>query len=959
MGGGRSKPVGRRPQVYSVGQTDDPQEEKEEAQEANEKQEEEEEEEEEEGERKDTFEEDDDNKPSSRSVGKFASASDLAAAVAEVTEIQVNEIALVRRSDRQWRYARFRRRTNKGMHFVVDSTGQEKVIPRQRYSEVQRLPLENFFQRFALLPTVASLDSSSNSLERQIQTSTTKLELSLHSMVEARKQLEKDLEGFAVDPSEDEAQTCSESTQHVIEAWIKMKGHVEAAATALQESAKEGDVFGSVESAIDFAKLVRAILVELRTSVATLTKKTSILAQMGKGKVVKVLQSALKEALQLLKGEAALLKKRLASDPDAIRILEEARGNLVCDCKAFLARPGEEAWKGCSAGLRTLVDSWAAVRRAIMAAVEELRGKARDTDLGGGAKSAVVLARLLRGALSELLELMKALREMKEQVQGMEGMEGATKAARKALKKARVDLKAIRSALMDTSAEQILEGAELQQLKAESAVDEGGALLNYAEMLVQGLSMIPIPGVQSVCEMMRGAIGAAKNAHTLASDALEITGSVIEIGRNMRYMKRLANRMDEEAKQELQYEMGRLTELLGEMKDAIETFGQKGFFRKMFAATKVVRRLASMERRKEAIMSAMDRVLQRVQIELNLDQRDRVQLETKEHTYALVKAVWSKLEERTKANGGNVDVEADVTTAAGEIMRDPAALQEVADSAGLSEEVFKDEMAAVREGLEELKGVVIEEHAHTRDNARQVAVDSAEAKLIGAKAERDYLLERAAGAPHARGGDQMPSSPVGSTSPVRTELPAAPTGRSNSNGSIAPQVASMIDRMATEEMVQLAENWKEILRHDETHPLLKEGREHYKVKNYEEAIGCFKQVIDLENEKRPREVKQAKRLAMMAHIQIGTELLLQKQYNKAVFHFEDALEFREGSDKRMHLVREYHACTVLTIPLYLLYHCTHCTTVLTMHCTHYALYLLGAQVPRMLPVRGGKAGTRR
>jgi hypothetical protein len=189
---------------------------------------------------------------------------------------------------------------------------------------------------------------------------------------------------------------------------------------------------------------------------------------------------------------------------------------------------------------------------------------------------------------------------------------------------------------------------------------------------------------------------------------------VIEIGRNMRYMKRLANRMDEEAKQELQYEMGRLTELLGEMKDAIETFGQKGFFRKMFKATKVVRRLASMERRKEAIMSAMDRVLQRVQTELMLDAKDRVQLETKEHTYALAEAVCAKVEERTKANGGDVDVEADVSEAAEEIMRDPDALQEVADSAGLSEEVFKEEMELIHEKLEKIKGAVHGEGIQTR-----------------------------------------------------------------------------------------------------------------------------------------------------------------------------------------------------------------------------------------------------
>jgi hypothetical protein len=567
-------------------------------------------------------------------------------------------------------------------------------------------------------------------------------------MVEARNQLAQDLKGFEIDPYEEEAEKCSKSLYNLIETWRRTKGNFEAVAAALKERLTEGDVIGSADSIIriiTFSKLSRAILVELRITARMLNKMQARVAQLGNNQfVITSLRSALEEALQQLKGEAAALKKRLASDPEAIRMLVEARENLARDCKTFVVSPGEKAWKECTARLGMLVDSWAAVRGAIMAAVEELRGKARDTDLGGGAKSAVVLARLLRGALLELLVLIKALGAIQKQVQGMEGVEGATRTvAEAALKKAREQLKAIRAALMDTSAEQILEGAELQQLRAEAAVDEGGILLDYAEMLVQGLSTIPIPGVQSVCEAIRGAIGAAKNAHTLASDALEMTGSMIEIGRNMRYMKRLANRMDEEAKQELQYEMRRLTKLLGEMKDAIETFGQKGYFRKMFAATKVMRRLASMERRKEAIMSAMDRVLQRVQTKLNLDQRDRVQLETKEHTYALEEAVCAKVEERTKANGGAVDVEADVSEAAEEIMRDRDALQEVADSAGLSEETFKEEMELMHETLKDIKRAVHGEGIQTRadmdahyDRSGQVRLDDKKAELSGLA--RDY-----------------------------------------------------------------------------------------------------------------------------------------------------------------------------------------------------------------------------
>ena len=55
---------------------------------------------------------------------------------------------------------------------------------------------------------------------------------------------------------------------------------------------------------------------------------------------------------------------------------------------------------------------------------------------------------------------------------------------------------------------------------------------------------------------------------------------------------------------------------------------------------------------------------------------------------------------------------------------------------------------------------------------------------------------------------------------------------------------------------------------------------------------------------------------MMAHIQIGIGLLLQQQYGmllqqqyeEAAARFEKALQSREGSEKRMQLVRKYHAC---------------------------------------------------
>ena len=79
------------------------------------------------------------NSESLRSVGKLATEQDLAAALQEVAGIQVNEIALVQRSDKKWRYARLHKKSEDSMSFVLDSAGQTRKYPQQRYSEVRRI----------------------------------------------------------------------------------------------------------------------------------------------------------------------------------------------------------------------------------------------------------------------------------------------------------------------------------------------------------------------------------------------------------------------------------------------------------------------------------------------------------------------------------------------------------------------------------------------------------------------------------------------------------------------------------------------------------------------------------------------------------------------------------------------------------------------------------------------------
>ena len=118
-----------------------------------------------------------------------------------------------------------------------------------------------------------------------------------------------------------------------------------------------------------------------------------------------------------------------------------------------------------------------------------------------------------------------------------------------------------------------------------------------------------VPGLASVCTALKAVVGVAQTVHKLASDALEMTESVLEIGRYLIDLQQLAKRMKEQIDTELDHHMGRLAELVGEMKMAIEAFGQRGFLKKMFSTTHMVRKLMSIERRKKAILEAIDRII--------------------------------------------------------------------------------------------------------------------------------------------------------------------------------------------------------------------------------------------------------------------------------------------------------------------------------------------------------------
>jgi hypothetical protein len=226
---------------------------------------------------------------------------------------------------------------------------------------------------------------------------------------------------------------------------------------------------------------------------------------------------------------------------------------------------------------------------------------------------------------------------------------------------------------------------------------------------------------------------------------------------------------------------------VGEMKMAIEVFGQRGFLKKMFRMTHVVRQVMSIERRKKAILEAIDRIIQNAQnaqTKMLLDARDQVQLDVKEHTYTLVETVWAKVEERTKANGGDVNVEADIGEAAEEILSSPSALKEVADSAGISAEVFKEEMEAVHEGLQKVQ-------AGVSGVQYTVEKEQAETRKEIQKLQSLFVMSK--------------------------------------------EQASVEDKALAEDICALLENAQ--------NAKLAEGRQHIKAGNFSDALGCFKQVI--------------------------------------------------------------------------------------------------------------------
>jgi tetratricopeptide (TPR) repeat protein len=233
--------------------------------------------------------------------------------------------------------------------------------------------------------------------------------------------------------------------------------------------------------------------------------------------------------------------------------------------------------------------------------------------------------------------------------------------------------------------------AEAAQSKAEASLDKFGFGLDVADGVLSALSVVPIPGMGALCGKLRSAIGAARNVQDMAEDALELTESMLELGKYLVDLGKLANQMPDDIKGDLTDQLAKLSKVIGDMEEAIQKFGKKGFLKAMLQAGKSAKRLAKVDKKKQRIVDAIDRIVQRAQLSL--------QMEMKERQFKSEQAVWTKIEEKLKASGGDAGDDDDVSEAAGEILANPQEVRAVAKNAGLSEDVFKAEMGEMKEEL--------------------------------------------------------------------------------------------------------------------------------------------------------------------------------------------------------------------------------------------------------------------
>jgi tetratricopeptide (TPR) repeat protein len=245
----------------------------------------------------------------------------------------------------------------------------------------------------------------------------------------------------------------------------------------------------------------------------------------------------------------------------------------------------------------------------------------------------------------------------------------------------------------------VVKGEELHD-QAEDAVDKFSEVLDFADAVLGAVGLVPLPGLGGLCKKLKGAIRAARQVRDGAQDALEAAERVLELGQWIVDVSKQAKRMKEGVKQPLEAQLAKLAELLGSMEEAMCTFGQKGWYRKMISVSKAAKKFTTIDGKVKRVVDAINRILGGAQLGLQLDMQERM--------YATEAAVWGQIDARVKDRGGDAADEDDVQVAAQSILADPAALVAVAREGGLDEDVFRSEMGEMKAELEKM-GVRIDD----------------------------------------------------------------------------------------------------------------------------------------------------------------------------------------------------------------------------------------------------------
>jgi N-methylhydantoinase B/oxoprolinase/acetone carboxylase alpha subunit len=90
-----------------------------------------------------------------------------------------------------------------------------------------------------------------------------------------------------------------------------------------------------------------------------------------------------------------------------------------------------------------------------------------------------------------------------------------------------------------------------------------------------------------------------------------MTESMLELGKYLIDLGKLANQMPDDMKGDLQAQLAKLSKVIEDMEEAIHKFGKKGFLKAMLQAGKSAKRLAKIDTKKQRIVDSINRVVQR------------------------------------------------------------------------------------------------------------------------------------------------------------------------------------------------------------------------------------------------------------------------------------------------------------------------------------------------------------